>query len=139
MFTSFQNLYQHIKKSDPRLFEVLDRISTYLQNFSNSIDNLSDLSVTRTIPVNTYGTVYLNSNNTSRLVSVSVNFTGLAQAIHVLSSNTNPPTIDIGNVTSIAAGGQVVNLTFLVLPNNYYKLVATGAVAVSNWVEFQLG
>ncbi len=36
-FQPFQQLYQHIKKSDNLLFQTLDKISLYLQNIINGI------------------------------------------------------------------------------------------------------
>jgi hypothetical protein len=48
-FKPFQNLYQHIKKSDPRLFETLDKISTYLQGIGSFADNLVVATTTTAI------------------------------------------------------------------------------------------
>ncbi len=39
-FEGFQNLYQHIKQDDPKLFGVLDRIHNYLQQMSLLINDI---------------------------------------------------------------------------------------------------
>lgn len=56
LYRAFQDLYQHIKREDPRLFETLDRINTYLRDLiaqSNigqteplSADNTAGLTLT---------------------------------------------------------------------------------------------
>lgn len=38
-FAPFQNLYQQVKKTDPRLYEALNTISNNLQNLFNTIND----------------------------------------------------------------------------------------------------
>src|SRR5471030_1606098 len=52
-FQPFQNLYQGVKKYDIKLFEALDKISSYLQ----SLSNLADFTISQSDRPNAPGNV----------------------------------------------------------------------------------
>ncbi len=86
------------------------------------------------------GTVYQNTGTTARWVTVSVNAgSGLSSAQAITDSSSSPTTVMASTTTPTGASGIfVLSMSFVVLPNNYYKVIQyTGTVTLQNWAEWQ--
>lgn len=95
-------------------------------------------------------TVYQNTSGKMRLITITVYCfnanTGGAAELIVYSSSANPPLTCIGGIGAMNSGAGKVDakfaITFMVLPNNYYKAttnVDTGcSVGFIYWTEWDL-
>lgn len=93
---------------------------------------------TQVAPGKVLNTTYQNTNSTPLYVTVSIQLVG-GQYIQVFSDANPSPSAFIGtlfNQNTLIVG---LCITFIVLPNNYYKITTgggTGTPALSVWVEW---
>ena len=84
------------------------------------------------------GTVYQNTSGKIRMVTIFAYCAAVGDTLSALVGVANPPTVNVGGVTGVAAaeGG---NITFFVPPGYYYKAneeVAT--MTISYWTEWDI-
>jgi hypothetical protein len=98
--------------------------------------------VTGSRNINTSGSpnayVYQNTTGKTMMVTVSAYNSGGAQAQWIAySDNASSPTTIVVQAIGLTATAQIVPMTFLVLPNNYYKVTAVNnPVTLANWTEW---
>jgi hypothetical protein len=91
----------------------------------------TDVTASRVI-----GTAYQNTSGKVMFVSVSISLAAATQLISAYTDSSNPPITLICEFDTIA-GGYHESLFFIVLPNNYYKVITTGgAPVVGAWIEW---
>ena len=95
---------------------------------SGGITTQTDVSASRTS-----GTVYQNTTGAPMMISVSASLASV-QVITAYTDSANPPTVQVGHSIYNGASACTYNVTFIVLPNNYYSITITGTM--SQWVEW---
>ena len=98
------------------------------------------------VPAGGINTVFHNTGETPTWVTVTAILTvvgGVQAVAQILCDGSNPPTTVVATATtstvfsSGSTGVQASPLSFIVLPGNYYELVATGTVTIGSWIEWQ--
>lgn len=111
------------------------KITTNLDMKSNNIINCANCNIgptSRNISTHALNTVYHNTNNTSRWVIVSPTV-ALGDIVAYVSTNATPSTW-IGSASPTTNSRP--QLSFWVLPGEYYKVTATGSIQIYLWVEW---
>lgn len=107
---------------------VTSAIQTQLDTKESKITTQSDVSGSRAD-----GTVY--QNTTGRALFVSVSFADDFGRLAIAYSDTNnPPTTIIAKVTGV--GVNLMQIFFIVLPGNYYKVVWNNTPSTIIWFEW---
>lgn len=106
------------------------QIDTFIAS-GGGISTQTDVKASRAVN----GTVYQNTSGKLMFVSVTVNNTAAYSLTGYSDSNAAPALI----VSAIYQTTTAVNdsIDFFVLPNNYYKVVATGTPTIASWVEWK--
>lgn len=79
------------------------------------------------------GTAYQNTTGKPMLVAVSVQITN--GTIAAFTDSTSNPTTQVNNATNASTSTGNVNVTFWVLPGNYYKIAGSGG-SLGVWTEW---
>jgi hypothetical protein len=88
---------------------------------------------TQAILIKEFNTIYYNNSITPIFVSISVQISVSGEIFTVYSSlNSNPTTAII--TLPVYSYGTV--LTFIVIPNYYYKVTCSSNATINNWVEW---
>ncbi len=86
-----------------------------------------------------FGTVYQNTGKTAMIVTVSGSNDGNGNYMIAVSDTVNPPTHGVAIATTVNAG-NFESITFVVLPNSYYKVYwSAGIGTVNQWSEWTWG
>ena len=104
-FKPFQQLYQQVKAKDVRLFETLDKISSYLQSIGNTVDS------------------FFNDRGDIGFVSLSL---GALQTPNIVPKVIIPRTLGDSNITSLPNGNAGIDIK---IPT--YKLDVLGDINTS--------
>jgi len=98
---------------------------------------------TQSSPTRAFSIIYQNTGVTPIYVAVAVGIAWLTgtQVYAVAQTDaSNPPTTFVGIVSVNATTGGSSNgtMTFIVLPNNYYRVTtsATGSIGINYWTEW---
>lgn len=81
-------------------------------------------------------TVYQNTTGLPMWVYVTGNGgSGAAISLEGLTDSSNPPTTDVGYVYG-AVNNSNAQISFLVLPGNYYKVLTGLSSTLTVWIEY---
>lgn len=93
-----------------------------------------------TYAVGSLDTVFQNTTGKSMIVVVSLNVHRTSSAngeVDVLTDSSNPPTTVVARSLTGIPGGATLNLEFIVLPHNFYKLTTVSGISgLSAWSEW---
>lgn len=95
---------------------------------------------TQSIGGHSFGTVYQNTATTPKYVNVLVTLHGGTPAgnVSALSDAFATPITTVANFGTFgSAGNSGATLSFIVLPNAYYRVVIGGSVDLNGWSEWQ--
>ena len=115
----------------------------YLKTETDKIDDISQAQ-----PARVLGTVYQNTSGKTRVVTVSVSNGGTSldtYGVFAFVGASSPPTTGVGDAKSglidpTASGQWCCSVTFIVMPNYYYRVTdeGTGSTSLSEWTEWDL-
>ncbi len=87
---------------------------------------------TQNIQSNTFDTIYQNTNTTPMFISISFTVSVEGEIFEIYSDSSESPTTVISNTS----GTTKCNITFIVLPLYYYKVIRSNDGIIDYWTEW---
>lgn len=106
-------------------------MNVYNPAAAGGITTQTDVTASRAID----NTVYHNTTAKPIFCVVTVNLSTTAQ-IAVSSDATATPTLVVGYIQNSNALGEIAQISFWVLPGNYYKAIKTNTATLTTWIEY---
>lgn len=101
---------------------------------SGSLEYLQSWSINDVTASRSLGTAYQNTKDFIMIVIVTVTSGGSNDHATAYSGSVSPGSI-VGK-TNKSTSGEEVAITFVVLPNHYYKVQGSGSETLTRWVEW---